>query len=125
MTPPQSRTDGTGRQDGGTRLALRFVLLLGVVSLFADATCEGARSIVGPYLAILGASATAVGVIAGLGELIGYGLRIVSGLISGRTRRYWPITIVGYAINLSAVPALALAGRWEIAAVLLMAERFG
>jgi MFS family permease len=104
---------------------LRFVLLLGVVSLFADMTYEAARSIVGPYLAVLGASATAVGTVAGLGELIGYGLRIVTGVLADRTHRYWSITIAGYAINLLAVPALALAGNWEIAAVLIVAERFG
>ncbi len=107
------------------QIALRFVLLLGVVSLFADMTYEAARSITGPYLAILGASATVVGLVAGLGELIGYGLRIVSGVISDRTHRYWAITIAGYAVNLLAVPAMALAGSWEIAAVLIMAERFG
>jgi len=105
--------------------ALRFLLLLGAVSLFADMTYEAARSITGPYLAVLGASATAVGVIAGVGELIGYGLRIVSGVISDRTHRYWLITIAGYAINLLAVPALALAGNWPAAAILIMAERFG
>jgi MFS family permease len=107
------------------QIALRFVLLLGVVSLFADMTYEAARSITGPYLSILGASATVVGLVAGLGELIGYGLRIVSGVISDRTHRYWMITIAGYAVNLLAVPAMALAGSWEIAAVLIMAERFG
>ncbi|WP_448383523.1 MFS transporter [Desulfosoma sp.] len=108
-----------------SRMAWRFVILLGVVSLFADMTYEAARSITGPFLAVLGASATVVGIVAGLGELIGYGLRIVSGVISDRTHRYWAITIVGYAVNLLAVPALALAGKWEIAAVLIMAERFG
>ena len=107
------------------RLALSFVLLLGLVSLFADMTYESARSITGPYLAILGASATAVGFIAGLGELIGYGLRLVSGIISDRTHRYWTITLVGYAVNLIAVPLLALAGNWKVAAILIMAERFG
>lgn len=106
-------------------IALRFVILLGVVSLFADMTYEAARSITGPYLALLGASATVVGMVAGLGELIGYGLRIVSGVISDRTHRYWTVTIVGYAINLLAVPALALAGTWHIAAAFMMAERFG
>ncbi|HJT71720.1 MAG TPA: hypothetical protein VJ731_16085, partial [Terriglobales bacterium] len=75
--------------------AFRFVLLIGVVSLFADFVYEGARSINGPYLAILGASATLVGVIAGLGELLGYGLRLVSGPFSERTREFWPITLFG------------------------------
>ncbi|MBM3321508.1 MAG: MFS transporter [Candidatus Eisenbacteria bacterium] len=105
--------------------ALRFVVLLGFVSLFADMTYEAARSINGPFLAILGASGAAVGIVAGLGELIGHGLRIVSGHISDRTKRYWTITILGYSVNLLAVPALALAGRWETAAFLMMIERLG
>jgi MFS family permease len=105
--------------------ALKFLFLLGLVSLFADMTYEAARSITGPYLRVLGASATVVGIVAGLGELIGYGLRVVSGVISDRTHRYWAITIAGYVINVLAVPALALAGNWEAAALLIMAERFG
>lgn len=105
--------------------AIRFVVLLGLVSLFADVTYEGARSIAGPHLALLGASGTVVGIVAGFGELIGYGLRLASGYLSDRTRRYWAITLVGYAINLLAVPLLALAGRWEAAAALLIAERMG
>jgi len=105
--------------------ALKFVVLLGVVSLFADMTYEGARSITGPYLAVLGASATVVGLVAGFGELIGYGLRLVSGYLSDRTGRYWAITLVGYAVNMLAVPLLALAGNWEIAALLIVAERTG
>ena len=107
------------------KAALKFVILLGVVSLFADMTYEGARSITGPYLAILGASGTAVGIVAGLGELIGYGLRLVFGYVSDRTGRYWTITIVGYLVNLVAVPFLALAGHWQIAALLMMGERIG
>jgi MFS family permease len=108
-----------------TGTALTFVILLGVVSLFADMTYEGARSITGPYLAVLGASATVVGIVAGFGELVGYGLRLVAGYLSDRTGRYWMITLVGYVVNLLAVPLLALAGRWEVAAALMIAERFG
>jgi MFS family permease len=107
------------------RTALQFVILLGVVSLFADATYEGARSIAGPFLAILGASATMVGIVAGFGELMGYGLRSVFGYVSDRTGKYWTFTILGYAVNLLAVPLLALAGRWEIAAFLMISERLG
>jgi len=105
--------------------ALRFVVLLGIVSLCADVTYEGARSITGPFLAVLGASGAVVGFVAGFGELIGYGLRIVSGYVSDRTGKYWTIAIVGYAVNLLAVPLLALAGRWEIAALLIVTERMG
>ena len=103
----------------------RFVVLLGVVSLFADMTYESARSITGPFLALLGASATAVGVVAGLGELLGYALRFVSGRIADRTGRYWAVTLFGYALNLLAVPALALAGNWQMAVFLMFLERIG
>ncbi len=107
------------------RTAIRFVILLGFVSLLADVTYEGARSITGPYLALLGAGGTAVGLVAGLGELLGYGLRLVSGYLSDRSGRYWFFTIMGYALNLLVVPLLALAGRWEVAAALMIAERIG
>ena len=125
MLPLCPNKEENGIPTGHSKAALRFVLLLGVVSLFADMTYEAARSISGPYLAVLGASATVVGVTAGFGEFIGYGLRIVSGVLSDRTQRYWLITITGYAINLLAVPALALAGNWPAAAILIMTERLG
>ena len=105
--------------------AMRFVLLVGVMSLFADMTYEGSRSITGPYLALLGASAAAVGIVAGGGELLGYALRLVSGRLADVTGRYWPITIAGYIIQMAAVPALALVGSWQAAAILIALERTG
>ena len=101
------------------------MLLVGAMSFFADFTYEGARGILGPYLALLGASGTAVGVVAGLGELAGYGLRVVSGRLADRTRQFWPISIFGYVVQMCAVPAMALAGSWPAAAALLVAERAG
>lgn len=105
--------------------AIKFIVLLGIVSLFADMAYEGARSITGQYLAVLGASGAVVGVVAGFGELIGYGFRLVSGYISDKTGKYWLITILGYILNLIAVPLLALAGNWKIAATLMILERLG
>src|SRR5881628_241169 len=105
--------------------AFRFVLVLGIVNLFADVTYEGASSINGQFLGMLGASAAAIGAIAGISEFLGYSLRFVAGYISDRTGKYWLVTFVGYAINLLAVPALALAGSWQTAAVLVVAERVG
>ncbi len=107
------------------RSARAFVVLLGIVALFADMAYEGGWSIIGPYLALLGASGTVVGLASGFGELIGYVVRLASGYTVDRTRGYWPITFVGYAINLVSVPALALAGSWPVAAGLVVAERFG
>ena len=107
------------------RQALNFIVLMGLVSLFSDMTYEGARSLTGPYLGLLGASAFVVGLVAGLGEFIGYGLRLATGLLADRTRNYWLLTFLGYGLNLLAVPLLALAGRWELAALLIVAERMG
>lgn len=111
--------------DSTRKSAVKFVVLLGIVSLFADMTYEGARSITGPYLALLGASATVVGFVSGLGELLGYSLRLISGVLTDRTRKYWTLTFLGYTINLLVVPLLAFAGRWEVAAGLIIAERVG
>jgi hypothetical protein len=105
--------------------AWRFLVLVGLVSLFSDLTYEGARSISGPFLGVLGAGAATVAVVAGLGEFLGYGLRLGSGYLTERLGKYWPITMAGYAVNLLAVPLLALAWRWEVAAVLLLLERTG
>jgi MFS family permease len=105
--------------------ARSFVLLLGVVSLLGDMTYEGGWSIVGPYMATLGASAAVVGIASGFGELIGYVVRLASGVTVDRTRGYWPIAIFGYVVNMLAVPALALAGSWPVATALVVAERFG
>src|SRR5436190_2658470 len=105
--------------------AIKFLLLIGVVSFFADFAYEGARSVTGPYLALLGASATLVGFIAGLGELLGYGLRLVSGPLSERTGQFWPITLFGYIVQMSAVPLLAIAPNWQTAGALIVAERMG
>ena len=105
--------------------AFKFVILIGILSFFADFTYEGSRSILGPYLAHLQASAFTVGMVTGFGELLGYGLRLVSGRLADRTQKFWPITIIGYAIQMSAVPLLALAGNWPMAAVLIILERVG
>ena len=105
--------------------ALRFIVLIGVMSFFADLTYEGSRSIIGPYLGLLGASAAAIGIVTGFGELLGYGLRLVSGRLADRTGRFWPITIAGYAVQMAAVPLLALAGNWPMAAALIILERAG
>ncbi len=113
------------KKEATIRPAMRFIVLIGVVSLFADMTYEGARSITGQFLGSLGASGAIVGFVAGFGELAGYAIRFLSGLIADRTGKYWTITITGYVINLVAVPLLALAGRWEIAACLMITERIG
>src|SRR6266436_4373470 len=100
--------------------AIIFIVFLGIVSLFGDMTYEGARSITGPFLGMLGVTATTIGIVSGFGELVGYVARLASGCLSDRSGRYWAITIAGYVLNLFAVPLLALAGNWEIAVTLII-----
>jgi len=107
------------------KAAFRFIVCLGFVSLFADMTYEGAHSVIGPLLKDLGASATQVGIIAGLGEMIAASLRYFSGRLADKTRAYWTITTLGYFLNLVVVPGLAFAGNWQAAALLIIAERTG
>lgn len=105
--------------------AMRFIVCFGFVSLFADMTYEGAHSAIGPFLQDLGATAAQVGIVAGLGEMVAASLRFFSGRFADRTRAYWLITTVGYALNLLVVPTLALAGSWKAAALLVVVERTG
>jgi len=107
------------------RRAIAFIILVGFVSLFADMTYEGARSVAGPFLGTLGASAVMVSIVAGLGEFLGYGVRYFSGRAADHGGRYWSIMGAGYLINLLSVPLLALAWSWPVAMLLLIAERLG
>jgi len=104
---------------------MRFVLAFGVVSMLADFVYEGARSIVGPYLATLGATAALVGIVTGLGEAAALVLRLVTGPLSDRTQRHWALSIGGYLITVISVPLLAITQSLWPAAALVIAERFG
>lgn len=107
--------------------AMLFIILFGIVSLFSDMTHEGASSIRGAYLTLLGASAGAIGFASGLGELVGYSMRYVFGRLTDKTKQYWPMTIVGYILDIIAVPLLALVGEhgWVAACALLIIQRMG
>jgi len=104
--------------------ALRFIVLMGLVSLFGDIVYEGARGVTGPYLALLGASAFAVGLVGGLGKFIGYALRLLSGFIADRTKAYWFFTFIGYGLIFS-IPLLSFANSWWVAALFIIMERAG
>jgi len=107
--------------------AMLFIILFGIVSLFSDMTHEGASSIRGAYLSLLGASAATIGFISGLGELIGYSMRYIFGTLTDKSKKYWPMVIFGYVLDVLAVPALALVGEngWMAACGLLVIQRMG
>jgi len=108
----------------------RVVVGFGVVSLAADMVYEGARSVTGPLLASLGASAVLVGLISGAGEATALLLRVVFGSWADRSRRYWSLTFVGYGLTAVCVPALAItpflaSAGLALACFLIIGERLG
>ena len=107
--------------------ALAFIFLMGIVSLFSDMTHEGARSILGEYLSLTGASAAAIGFVSGVGELCGYSLRLLSGFIADKSKKYWTLIILGYTMQVLAIPLLALVPEngWVVACGLVILERIG
>ncbi|MBO2515964.1 MAG: MFS transporter [Clostridiales bacterium] len=107
--------------------AMIFLTLMGIVSLFSDMTHEGARSVLGEYLDLAGASAATIGFVSGIGELCGYSLRLISGFIADKTKKYWTLVISGYALQVLAIPALALVPEngWAWACALVILERIG
>lgn len=116
-----------GKKGGRLAPALVLLILFGLVSLFSDMTHEGAASIRGAYMSLIGASAGVIGFVSGLGELAGYSLRYVFGRLADRTGKYWTLTVAGYVIDVLAVPALALVGEdgWFWACMLLVVQRLG
>ncbi|MEM4330555.1 MAG: MFS transporter [Candidatus Pacearchaeota archaeon] len=110
--------------DEKKKKAFVLILLFGLVSLLGDIIYEGARSVNGPYLNTIGANAVIVGLIIGLGELLGYAIRLFSGYFSDKARAHWFFTILGYGL-LMAVPMLALSNYWQLAAVFILLERIG
>ncbi|MEV6697324.1 MFS transporter [Streptomyces sp. NPDC051453] len=103
----------------------RFVVWFGVVSLLADFVYEGARSVTGPLLASLGASAAVVGAVTGAGEAAALLLRLGSGPLADRSGRFWGWAIAGYALTVASVPMLGLTGVLWAACALVIAERVG
>jgi len=100
------------------------ILLLGIVSLMGDVVYEGSRGIVPSYLEFLGATALIVGLVGGLGDFLGYAMRLVSGFLADTTHAYWLFIFLGYGLIIS-IPLLGLPLGLEIAVILVLLERFG
>nr|MDO8133405.1 hypothetical protein [Candidatus Njordarchaeum guaymaensis] len=107
-----------------SRSAYAGIILLGIVSLMGDVVYEGARGLVPDYLNFLGVSALIVGIVGGLGEFLGYAVRLITGTAADATRAYWSFMFVGYGLIVS-IPLLGVAATWEIAVILVLVERIG
>ena len=105
--------------------ALTLIVFFGIVSLLADITYEGARSAIPNYLGVLGATAAIATLIGGLGDFLAQAPRFLVGILVHITGKYWLFTFIGYSLTLIAIPLLGLAGRWELAAALIILDRLG
>ncbi|NWF86459.1 MFS transporter [Candidatus Bathyarchaeota archaeon] len=100
------------------------ILLLGIISLLGDIVYEGSRGIVPSYLEFLGATAVIVGLVGGLGDFLGYAVRLISGFLADTTRAYWFFIFLGYGLII-AIPFLGIPLGLEVAIILVLLERFG
>ena len=103
---------------------VKSVLMFGIISLLGDLVYEGARSVVGPYLKTLGASAFELGLIVGISEMLGYAFRLPSGYIADRYRTYIHLTIIGYLL-IAAIPLMGVFKSLTAVFILLTLERIG
>lgn len=116
MTTPADKSSPSYRR------ALILIVMFGVISFFSDLTYQAGRSLNGPFLALLGADAAVVGLVAGLAEFLGYAVRLVTGSLVDKSKAYWAFTLGGYAM-VASVPLLALSGTWQMAALFIVLER--
>jgi MFS family permease len=104
-----------------------FIVLMGIISMLSDMTHEGAKSIYGSFLSLTGATPSVISFISGFGEFISCSLILLTGFIANKSKKYWTMTIIGYMINLLAIPMLALTmeNGWIFACTLMLLERVG
>jgi len=112
------------KEKSSLSLAYKAIILFGIVSLLGDVIYEGCRGLVPDYLKFLGATAFIVGVIGGLGEFIGYSVRLVSGFLADTMKSYWLFIFLGYGL-LASIPLLGFSSTWQVAAVFVLLERLG
>ncbi len=104
--------------------AVTVIVIFGIVSLLGDMVYESARSANGQYLNLLGNTAAEIGLVFGIGEFLGYFLRLVAGVLSDKSGRHWLFIFIGYGM-LAAVPIMGFTLRWGPLVVLILMERIG
>lgn len=106
------------------RKAYFAVFLMGIVSMLGDIVYESGRGIAPDYLYFLGASAFIVGLTSGVGELVGYGMRLVSGPLADLSHTYWLFIFLGYGLIIS-IPLMGFSNSIWLVSILVILERLG
>jgi MFS family permease len=104
----------------------RNVVLLGVVSFFADISSEMVYPVIPLFLTgTLNTPLVAVGLIEGVAESTASIFKLIGGVLSDRVRRRLPFAFAGYGLAAIAKPALAAATVWPMALVARFVDRSG
>jgi MFS family permease len=104
----------------------RNVIVLGLVSLFQDASSEMLYPVVPMFLAaVLGAPMTVIGLIEGFAEFIASILKAVFGRLSDRFHRRRGFVSFGYGLSALSRPLLVLAQSWGIVMAARLLDRLG
>ncbi len=104
--------------------AVTVIIMFGVISMLGDTVYEAARGSNSQYLNLLGISAAKVGLVFGIGEFLGYFIRLISGFLSDKSGKHWIFMFIGYGMLL-VVPLIGFTKNWNILIVLILMERIG
>ncbi|MGE5542887.1 MAG: MFS transporter [Bacillota bacterium] len=104
--------------------AVTVIILFGAISLLGDVVYETARSANSQYLNLLGISAARVSLVFGIGEFLGYFLRLIAGVLSDKSGKPWVFMFVGYGMLL-VVPLIGFTVNWNVLIVFILMERIG
>lgn len=104
----------------------RNIIVLGLISCFADISSEMVYPLIPLYLtSVFGATPALVGMIEGIAESIASLLKVFSGYISDKFQHKKAIAFSGYATGLLYKAALLFAGSWGGILAARIIDRFG
>lgn len=112
------------KKDNNVNFAVRAIIIFGIISLLGDMVYESARGANSQYFELIGISAAKVGLVFGIGEFLGYFLRLISGVISDKSKKPWAFMFIGYGM-LFFVPLMGFTKNWNVLFVLILMERIG
>lgn len=104
--------------------ALSIVIMFGIISMLGDMVHESARSVNGQYLSLVGVTAAQIGLVYGIGEFLGYALRLLAGSLLDRTGKHWLFMFIGYGLHI-VIPFMGVTQNWNFLLVFILLERIG
>ncbi|MEN8614355.1 MFS transporter [Dehalogenimonas sp. THU2] len=102
------------------------VFYLGLVSFFTDVSSEMIFTLVPLFLAnVLGVPPAVIGLVGGVSDSTEALVKIYSGRLADRFRRYKALSVAGYGLSTLAKPFMYLASHWGMVLGVRFADRLG